>query len=56
MCHTFGYKNGYIHISIFNGIEVVRVQLIDSYNTMRVKSVHAAKLYITRSIKGGLNE
>jgi hypothetical protein len=48
---TFSYKSCYIHDNFTDGI--VKVQIIGVY-TIRVKSVHAAKCYITRYLNGGI--
>lgn len=44
---TFKYKNGYIHENFTTG--VVQVQI--GYKVTVVKSVHAAKIFITKAGK-----
>lgn len=51
MMHTFRYKQGYIHVSVTDGKESVRVS-VKPYALVRlVKSVRAAKQLITRGAK-----
>lgn len=46
--HTFKYKQGYIHTSYLNGIEVVKYN-VDAYAYVQyAKSVHAAKIAISK--------
>lgn len=58
MSHTFAYKTGYIHITIScpvnslssydKNYHIVQVQLNKYAYLIEVKSVHAAKLFITK--------
>jgi hypothetical protein len=59
MLHTFKYKTGYIHISSYAHYEIIRVR-VDAYAYLiEVKSIHSAKILITKhenKIKGTINE
>lgn len=49
--YTLSYKQGYIHGAFINGHEVIRVQ-VDAYAyVIQVRSLRAAKLYITAHVK-----
>ncbi len=49
MLQTLKYKTGYIHISVLNtGDEVIRAQVDRFAYTRQVKSLHAAKIMITK--------
>jgi DNA-binding protein YbaB len=49
--HTIKYKNGYIHVNFIGKNEVIRV-MVDQYAyAIQVKSVHAAKIMITKHNK-----
>lgn len=49
--YTFKYKTGYIHTASFGSVEVVRVRVDEFAYPIEVKSIHAAKMAITRHIK-----
>lgn len=49
--HTIGYKQGFIHLSIVDHHEVIRVQVNKFAYAIEVKSIHAAKLLITKARK-----
>lgn len=50
---TIKYKSGYIHTACFGSDTVVRVK-VDAYAyPLQVKSVHAAKVLITKHVKSG---
>jgi hypothetical protein len=51
--HTFSYKGWYIHINLkpAYGCSGVKVTSPEAY-TFHVKSVHAAKCFITRRLRG----
>lgn len=51
MFHTFKYKTGYIHTSYAEGTEVIRVQVDGFAYSLIVKSVHAAKIIISKHLK-----
>jgi competence protein ComGF len=53
MIHTIGYKNGFIHLTYphqYNNLkrEVIRVQVDGYAYSIQVKSLHAAKITITK--------
>jgi hypothetical protein len=49
--HTFSYKRGFIHVNFTDPKrEIIHAQ-IDGYR-VEVKSIHAAKLLITKYTKG----
>ena len=50
MRHTIGYKGCYIHLAIDNNKETVQVQVGNTV-PVAVKSLQAAKLYITKKVK-----
>jgi len=45
---TIAYKQGYIHAAYFGSIEVIRVGVDQYAYAIEVKSIRAAKQYITR--------
>lgn len=48
MRQTISYRGGYIHLSYFGNIEVIRVQ-VDAYAyPIQVKSLRAAKILISK--------
>jgi hypothetical protein len=49
--YTITYKTGYIHGASFGSIEVIRVSVDGYAYAIEVKSLHAAKIAITRHIK-----
>lgn len=49
--YTFKYKTGYIHVAMFGSEQVVKVSVDVHAYTIGVKSIHAAKMAITRHIK-----
>lgn len=51
MFHTIGYKKGYIHLSYIENQEVIRVQVDGYAYPIQVKSMHAAKLLITKHVQ-----
>lgn len=53
---TFKYKNGFIHVNFIGKREVIKVQVDSFAYALEVKSVHAAKLLISKHSKnyGGL--
>jgi cold shock protein len=52
MMQTIKYKQGYIHLSYPDNIhEVVRVQVDPYAYLMEVKSIHSAKIMITKHLK-----
>jgi hypothetical protein len=48
MSHTFRYKNGFINVSTLSGSEVIRAMVDQFAYAIEVKSVHAAKILITK--------
>ncbi len=48
MSHTIRYKTGYIHLSYTNGLEYVYCCVQPDAYTLRVKSLRAAKMRITK--------
>lgn len=56
MSQTIGYKGGWIHLSYFDNNEVIRVQVDKYAYPIQVKSLHAAKIIISKHIVnyGGL--
>lgn len=51
MFQTIKYKTGYIHFSYLSGKETITVSVDQFAFPMTVKSLHAAKIAITRDIK-----
>jgi hypothetical protein len=52
--YTISYKQGYIFGASFGGSEVIRVKVDEYAYTIQVKSIHAAKLLITKHAKKSL--
>ena len=48
MFQTIGYKKGFIHLSHVENHEVVRVQVDGYAYAVQVKSLHAAKILISK--------
>lgn len=46
---TVEYKGHFIHIKRANGIETIEVQGLKPWYVKQVKSLHAAKLFITKN-------
>lgn len=56
MSHSFKYKSGYIHLSYFDNVERVRVSVHGTAYAMEVRSVHAAKIAITKHLKASKHD
>lgn len=56
MSHSYKYKSGYIHLSYFDNVERVRVSVHGTAYAMEVRSVHAAKIAITKHLKASKND
>ena len=53
MRHTIGYKQGFIHISVIDGQEIIYVQVNKYAYAIIVKSVIGAKRMITQDTNWG---
>ena len=49
---TIEYKGHYIHIKNEHGKESIEVQGLKPWLIKQVKSLHAAKLFITKQLRG----
>ncbi|BCL97645.1 hypothetical protein ACI2US_03010 [Ralstonia nicotianae] len=55
MCHTFGYKGHFIHVSSLSGSEVIQAQREHAdggFDVVQCRTVAGAKRLITRWVKG----
>lgn len=50
---TQAYKCGYIHSAYINGNEVIRAQVDPYAYVIQVRSIHAAKLMISKHLNSG---
>lgn len=50
---TQSYKCGFIYSAVIDGNDVVKVQVDNYAYVVYVKSIHAAKIMITKHLKSG---